>query len=412
MLFNNIIALTTNISTFDYMDDAITGLMIYVIILNIFNRKLKVKKNVFLFLSFSIIVLLLSIIVKAPIRNIILGYVFSFKPFIYGLYFYSLNLNKLEVNYLFKYLEKIALIVLIGAVLDILFFPQFRYLLNNTIKIDKTLFGINPVQSLFTHPNVYSFFMGFWSIYYFTKYLIEEKRKKYNFIFFIIYFMGCILSLRRKTIIGIGLIIIYVIIFNFKVKDNRKMLSFDKKILILTVLIGLTLLNLNNISLFIDEYFGSKLGQANTYNSRYLLMEKGSKIAIDYFPFGSGLGTFGGYASSIYYSEIYEKYGMSSIYGFSRLAPQYTGDNYFGHIIGEFGILGSIICIIIFIKCIVKLRLYFKKDNYYIVLFSIFILLASIPELFGIALYEISATSILIFSTVGIALSIVDRSEK
>ena len=80
--------------------------------------------------------------------------------------------------------------------------------------------------------------------------------------------------------------------------------------------------------------------------SRIAMYETAFKIAADYFPLGAGFGQFGSWMSRIYYSPLYEKYGLSSIYGLSKEAPYHITDTFYPMLIAELGFLGCFIYLV------------------------------------------------------------------
>jgi hypothetical protein len=82
-------------------------------------------------------------------------------------------------------------------------------------------------------------------------------------------------------------------------------------------------------------------------------------IAKDYFPFGSGIGSFGSLASIVNgYSQIYYDYNVSDI-GSNSANDVANGhhtllDTYWPHILGELGFIGSIVFIYLWINPIRK----------------------------------------------------------
>ena len=63
------------------------------------------------------------------------------------------------------------------------------------------------------------------------------------------------------------------------------------------------------------------------------------KIIWDYFPFGSGLGTFGTAAAAKIYSPLYYKYNLSNIWGLAPDAPMFLADAFYPTL-AQFGIVG------------------------------------------------------------------------
>lgn len=63
-------------------------------------------------------------------------------------------------------------------------------------------------------------------------------------------------------------------------------------------------------------------------------------LAKMYFPFGSGMGTYGGYGAEVFDSAVYDDLGMSS---FAWVQNNYAmTDTFWPHILGESGVLGTI----------------------------------------------------------------------
>ena len=74
---------------------------------------------------------------------------------------------------------------------------------------------------------------------------------------------------------------------------------------------------------------------------RVLLYVTGAQIANARFPLGAGFGRFGGYASALDYSPLYDAYGLSQVYGLTPDSPLYVMDTYWPHIAAETGWLGA-----------------------------------------------------------------------
>ena len=118
------------------------------------------------------------------------------------------------------------------------------------------------------------------------------------------------------------------------------------------------------------------------------------QVSIDYFPFGSSLGTFGGSVASLFYSPLYYEYGISEIIGFYPPEYQLSGFNFLSdfkwtHIIAEFGLISSSIFFIIYFFPLVKFyynKIYRIYPHHYFLTASLSILLfvegfgSSIPE--------------------------------
>ena len=81
-----------------------------------------------------------------------------------------------------------------------------------------------------------------------------------------------------------------------------------------------------------------------TETVRSALYDRSAQIAIDYFPFGSGAGTFGSMPSrDLQYSPIYHKYGISQLYGgYGTLESggEFLMDVFWPKVLAEAGMIG------------------------------------------------------------------------
>lgn len=76
---------------------------------------------------------------------------------------------------------------------------------------------------------------------------------------------------------------------------------------------------------------------------RVALHVVGIRILGDYFPLGSGFGTFGSYLSGEYYSNIYALYGIDRVWGMSKNFYSFISDVFWPYIYGQFGLFGLLI---------------------------------------------------------------------
>ena len=77
--------------------------------------------------------------------------------------------------------------------------------------------------------------------------------------------------------------------------------------------------------------------------SRVGLHVVGIKILADFFPLGSGFGTFASYLSGKHYSNLYAMYGMDHIWGMTADFYPFISDVFWPYIYGQFGIFGLLL---------------------------------------------------------------------
>lgn len=109
-------------------------------------------------------------------------------------------------------------------------------------------------------------------------------------------------------------------------------------------------------------------------NARTQLFIAAFKILKDYFPIGTGFGTYASYYSAISYSKVYSIYGLENKQGLSANNPAFISDTFWPMPLGQTGIIGSIGFAMALIWLYKKIR---KCAEYSIMLYtgSLYILL-------------------------------------
>ena len=75
---------------------------------------------------------------------------------------------------------------------------------------------------------------------------------------------------------------------------------------------------------------------------RLLFLQGGIQLFKQYFPFGSGFGTFGSSTAATHYSDLYYMMGFDKVAGMSPENPVYLNDTFWGMIFGQLGFLGTV----------------------------------------------------------------------
>lgn len=103
--------------------------------------------------------------------------------------------------------------------------------------------------------------------------------------------------------------------------------------------IGMAIMSMDQI----QTYFG------NDRTARYNFLHFGIYTMTRFFPLGSGFATYGTDAALVYYSQLYYEYGFPNIWGLSPEFPVFTHDTYWPAIMAQFGIVGTIVLIVILV---------------------------------------------------------------
>lgn len=83
--------------------------------------------------------------------------------------------------------------------------------------------------------------------------------------------------------------------------------------------------------------------------ARSVLLRYGIVTAMEMFPLGAGLGSYGTHAAREYWTPLYNKYDFEQYYGLSKENGMFLVDNYWPAIAGEFGWIGVLLIVMLLI---------------------------------------------------------------
>lgn len=245
--------------------------------------------------------------------------------------------SEMILNKLAYYVEIIFYLLVVLVFLDLIFkfFPIERR------------YGLRSVQLFFGHPSRYSTAFGIIFMLLFYKY-IDSKRWLLIFILIIGLF-----SLRVKFF---GFVLIAFLIFHFRhiIRRIPRKQIFIYLALILVVFYF-------TFQERINMYFS--FSNLDTSWSRGILLYKSFIIANDFFPYGTGFGTYAGFFSGEYYSWVYNMYGINKVFGISADNPAFISDQFWPMVLGQFGWLGLLAYALIMYFFIMMFMKLFKQSR-------------------------------------------------
>lgn len=184
----------------------------------------------------------------------------------------------------------------------------------------------------------------------------SDFTQKDRIIFLIMLALGLIST--RAKFYGFYALSVMCIIFFSNVKNIR---ITPKNILLLIVTLALILLVAKNK---ISLYFLDSLSIENEKDliARFVLYATSFEIFRDYFPFGSGFGSFATFSSGVYYSNIYQEYGIEKVWGISKDFYSYIADTYYPSL-AQFGIVGVILYVCFWVYILRKAFGFFRQTK-------------------------------------------------
>lgn len=330
--------------------------------------RIKIDKYIGLIIAFALTGMVSAVLYGRELTTVFLASFLTLKPFLIFVAFRTLKFQ-VKPGVKVKVLNTLFYIVLLGGIIDVLFARIYRPLISNYG--NEMRFGINYVSGVFWHPSSQSILASLLVIYYssFFKYTREtiksSDRVKYLMLsFFVVW------ATRVKQIVGLILAV--------------AMRELSVKKIILGIVVGIALFM--GYKTVLPTHYNQYIGTVNVdKNARQALSFTSVKIAKDYFPLGTGFGTFASPVSRDYYSPVYDQYGLSNIWGLSREMGAFICDTFWPMVIGENGVLGFIIYLIFWILVLYEI-VYKQEKNQRTEFFSMYFIFIFITSLATTAL--------------------------
>lgn len=234
-------------------------------------------------------------------------------------------------------IKKIGIVSSIFLPIQLILGEKYTNIFPFVIKGDQFFSGISSSSGLFHHSAVAAWFYCL----VITIFLIEnvvykntDNRKMIIYFFFIV-----LLTLKVKSIIAMLIIFLFITLI-----VKRRNARFSKGLIIIITGLFITSIAFIFRNLFIRQIQLYILGTDLTdETARFALLHNAFKIIAMYFPFGVGFSKYGTWYASVHYSEYYYLFGMNNVYGLSPLKSNFSTDTFWPAVMGETGVLGTIV---------------------------------------------------------------------
>ena len=164
--------------------------------------------------------------------------------------------------------------------------------------------------------------------------------------------------------------------FAVSLLDNVKYIKFSfKNVMIGLLIVGAVIFVAKDKIIFYFMQDITNTSRADTELIARAVLYAGSiPIFMDYFPFGSGLGTYATYTSGEYYSPVYAEYGLDKVWGISETYKSFIADTYYPSL-AQFGVVGVLLFLLFWVYIFRKSYTHFKiqQNPHYFVLVLIII---------------------------------------
>ncbi len=369
----------TLVFLYDYFVDYISFIdeLVAVIFIGIilFARKIKLLKTEITILSLLFLVLVLGLLSNLMTEKTIVHKAIAldalsfFKAFIayFGTRIFFRDISWVSLYPSLKKLAQISFFVLLAFILADLIFHIFPR---------ASRFGVSSLELFFTHPSRLSFAISFIFIILYPYYI-----NKWKTVLVLILLVGLV-TLRVKYFGFVFIALFFIFYKNIIARVNVKYIY--------------TFIALLPIALFfifkewILFYFSDeaiKLGW-----SRAVLLKHSFIVAYDFFPLGTGFGSYGSFFSGPDYSWVYQHYGIHKVWGIMPKYYQFIADQYWPMILGQFGVFGLLAMLGVIVSYISILLNFFKSEK------EVFLKNSIIAGLLGLIVLLIDSSSDSIFS--------------
>lgn len=190
-------------------------------------------------------------------------------------------------------------------------------------------FGIDCFRFIFTFNFQYtSVYMLVFGVLVCSSKISDRRRKIYIFMAVISIFLAA-----KSPSLVFSLMFVFLF-FYFK---RHKRLNAP---IIIIMLVGILLIGRYQINTYL----------MNEDAARHLFFKYSAVTANNYFPLGSGFGTYGSAEAAKNYSSLYYLYGFNKSWGMSPEYGSFLTDTYWPQLIGQFGWIGFGLMIIIYLR--------------------------------------------------------------
>lgn len=265
-------------------------------------------------------------------------------PFAVFLLSYNIRFTKKEIN------AFIDLIILVACVLSCLIYVE--NILTSPSKIDSIMasdiFMIGFIASLCSQSIILSL----------ARYHVT-RRKRY--IYAILFFIVTILLLNQlKAIAGSMIAIVAYLFFMTRMSKGLKVVVLAAGVAVFSTWIALSgSLMVEKLAKYTEQIVDEEAGDGI---ARIALYVQSVEMAKDFFPLGTGPGTYGSIPVNLIYSDVYYDYELADIWG---LAPNsrmnFKMDTHWASVLGEMGVLGLMIYLVLLTYPVTALTAHWRR---------------------------------------------------
>jgi hypothetical protein len=324
------------------------------VILNVgFKPSKMIVKNNYLILLITLLLfcLLNFFFVDVPWIRYAQGAFFSFLFAANFVLFYNLRLTRDDFIFLVKSIISIITCIALFTYVERIFLPG-----------EYKSYFLRGVSTFVKDSSFVSALLNINIILCLAMFLISKGRRYIYIVVFSIITIALLLFIKA---LFVAIIISFVFVRVYYNSLVTKIFLYITAVSFFLAMIFLGKPLYNEIEYKVNMYFG-KGYEKIPRNALYLAS---FRIASDYFPFGSGQGTFGSLPVGKEYSQIYYDYNLDKVQGLSRddalrrTDSQFIFDTHWSSIIGEMGFVATMLYLWLWFYPSIRAMRYMKRGT-------------------------------------------------
>ena len=332
------------------------GIIVLSLVYGIRFRKYAVPRSYLIVLLAVVALMIVNTVISPyapPFLYGLLGGAITLMPFIFFIASYNFGMSDGEIR---QFVRGILCIVLFYAV-----FLYFDSLVLHTARSAQAATALSEGAILSSNLIRFGDFSSLCNqavVFCLAEFYRTRKRELWYLIAFLA--VTIVLTNQLKAIAGLGLVFTGYMLYLTRVPRWIKVGVITVAVTALALVLSLSSIFTNKVDQMVESGMSET---AYEEIARPALYYRSAEMAVDFFPLGTGQGTFGSVPVNLIDSQVYEDYELNGIWGLSIDDElNFRMDTHWASVLGEMGVLGLILYLWLFFYPARRMRREVKSD--------------------------------------------------
>lgn len=332
------------------------GIIVLSLVYGIRFRKYAVPRSYLIVLLAVVALMIVNTVISPyapPFLYGLLGGAITLMPFIFFIASYNFGMSDGEIR---QFVRGILCIVFFYAV-----FLYFDSLVLHTARSAQAATALSEGAILSSNLIRFGDFSSLCNqavVFCLAEFYRTRKRELWYLIAFLA--VTIVLTNQLKAIAGLGLVFTGYMLYLTRVPRWIKVGVITVAVTALALVLSLSSIFTNKVDQMVESGMSET---AYEEIARPALYYRSAEMAVDFFPLGTGQGTFGSVPVNLIDSQVYEDYELNGIWGLSIDDElNFRMDTHWASVLGEMGVLGLILYLWLFFYPARRMRREVKSD--------------------------------------------------